>query len=70
MDRGEEVNPLIDAGETRHLGHTHTGRAYPPRLGEGATENDLLGAYPNLTAADIRAAMAYPAAALAHEDRV
>ena len=40
------------------------------KLGEGATEQDLLDAYPKLTSADIRASMAYAADALAHEDRV
>ena len=40
------------------------------KLGEGATERDLLDAYPNLTAADLRAAMTYAADALAHEENV
>ncbi len=40
------------------------------KLGEGATEQDLLDAYPNLKAGDLRAAMAYAAAALAHEEIV
>ena len=37
------------------------------KLGEGASERDLLDAYPNLTVDDIRAAMTYAADALAHE---
>jgi len=37
------------------------------RLSEGATEADLLAAYPHLTRADIQAALAYAADALAHE---
>jgi len=40
------------------------------KLGEGATERDLLDAYPNLTAADLRAAMTYAADALAHEENI
>ena len=40
------------------------------KLGEGASERDLLDAYPNLTSADIRAAMTYAADALAHEENV
>ena len=37
------------------------------KLSEGATEADLLDAYPRLTRADIRAALAYAADSLAHE---
>jgi uncharacterized protein (DUF433 family) len=40
------------------------------KLGEGASEQDLLDAYPHLTAQDIRAAMLYAAEALAHEEIV
>ena len=40
------------------------------KLGEGATERDLLDAYPNLTADDLRAAMTYAADALAHEENI
>jgi uncharacterized protein (DUF433 family) len=38
------------------------------KLGEGASEDDLLDAYPRLTREDIRAAMSYAADALAHEE--
>lgn len=37
------------------------------KLSEGATEADLLDAYPRLEQADIRAALAYAADAVAHE---
>ena len=37
------------------------------KLGEGATEADLLDAYPRWTQEDIRAALAYTADSLAHE---
>ena len=38
------------------------------KLGEGATESDLLDAYPQLTREDIQAALSYAAAVLAHEE--
>jgi uncharacterized protein (DUF433 family) len=37
------------------------------KLGEGATEADLLDAYPRLTREDILAALAYAADSLGHE---
>ena len=37
------------------------------KLSEGATEADLLDAYPRLTKEDIHAALAYAASTLAHE---
>jgi uncharacterized protein (DUF433 family) len=37
------------------------------KLSEGATEADLLDAYPRLTLADIQAALAYAADSLAHK---
>ena len=40
------------------------------KLSEGATEGDLLDAYPHLTAEDIRAALAYAADAVSHEEIV
>lgn len=40
------------------------------KLSEGATQADLLEAYPHLTADDIRAALAYAADAVSHEDIV
>lgn len=40
------------------------------KLGEGATETDLLNAYPRLTKADIQAAIGYAADTVAHEETV
>ena len=40
------------------------------KLAEGATEGELLEDYPNLTPEDVRAAMAYGAASVAHEEVV
>ena len=37
------------------------------KLSEGATEADLLAAYPRLAKSDIQAALAYAADSLAHE---
>lgn len=37
------------------------------KLADGASEDDLLSAYPRLTRDDIRAAIAYAADSLAHE---
>jgi uncharacterized protein (DUF433 family) len=38
------------------------------KLSEGATETDLLEAYPKLTRQDIRAALAYAARTVSHEE--
>jgi uncharacterized protein (DUF433 family) len=38
------------------------------KLGEGATFEDLLDAYPRLTRADIQACLAYAAETIAHEE--
>ncbi|HVT60536.1 MAG TPA: DUF433 domain-containing protein [Thermoanaerobaculia bacterium] len=40
------------------------------KLGEGATEEDLLDAYPRLKREDIRAALAYAADTIAHEETI
>jgi uncharacterized protein (DUF433 family) len=40
------------------------------KLSEGATEDDLSEAYPRLTRADIKAAIAYAADSVAHEETV
>lgn len=40
------------------------------KLGEGATDEDLLDAYPRLKREDIRAALAYAADAIAHEETI
>jgi uncharacterized protein (DUF433 family) len=40
------------------------------KLAEGASEQDLLDAYPRLQPEDIRAAMAYAADAVAHEETI
>lgn len=40
------------------------------KLSEGMTEADILDAYPHLTADDVRAAVAYAADMIAHEELV
>lgn len=40
------------------------------KLSEGATEQELIQAYPHLTRADIQAAVRYAADTLAHEETV
>ena len=40
------------------------------KLSEGATKDDLLGAYPCLKVEDIQAAIGYAADALAHEETI
>ena len=40
------------------------------KLSEGATEQDLLDAYPRLTQGDIQAAIGYAADSIAHEETV
>jgi uncharacterized protein (DUF433 family) len=65
-----EINPSIMQGKPVIRGTRIPVELLLRKLGEGATQQDLLDAYPNLGAEDIRAAMAYAADALAHEDRV
>jgi uncharacterized protein (DUF433 family) len=40
------------------------------RIGEGATEDDLMASYPHLTRKDIRAAVAFAADTIANEETV
>ena len=65
-----DINPSIMQGKPVIRGTRVPVELLLRKLGEGATQEDLLDAYPNLRAEDIRAAMAYAADALAHEDRV
>jgi uncharacterized protein (DUF433 family) len=65
-----EVNPAIMLGKPVIRGTRIPVELILRKLGEGAREKDLLDAYPNLTEADLRAAMIYAADALAHEETV
>lgn len=62
-----EINPNVMFGKPVIRGTRIPVELIVRKLGEGATEADLLDAYPRLTQADIRAALAYAAESLAHE---
>ena len=63
-----EINPRIMLGKPVIRGTRITVELILRKLGEGATEADLLDAYPRLAPEDIRAAIAYAADTLAHEE--
>ena len=65
-----DVNPRIMQGKPVIRGTRIPVELLLRKLGEGASEADLLDAYPNLVADDIRAAMRYAADAIAHEERL
>ncbi len=65
-----EINPKIMIGKPVIRGTRITVELILHKLGEGASEADLLDAYPGLTPEDIRAAMAYAADTLAHEETI
>ncbi len=62
-----EINPAVMLGKPVIRGTRIPVELVVRKLSEGATEEDLLEAYPRLTREDIKAALAYAAAALAHE---
>ena len=62
-----EVNPRVMLGKPVIRGTRIPVELVVRKLSEGATETDLLDAYPRLTVEDIRAALAYAADMLAHE---
>ena len=62
-----EINPAVMLGKPVIRGTRIPVELILRKLGEGASEVDLLDAYPRLTRADIQAALAYAADALAHE---
>jgi len=63
-----EINPKIMLGKPVIRGTRITVELIVRKLSEGAKEADLLDAYPHLTVEDIRAALAYAADSLAHEE--
>jgi uncharacterized protein (DUF433 family) len=65
-----EVNPKVMLGKPVIRGTRITVELILRKLGEGATQADLLDAYPGLTREDIQAAMIYTADTLAHEETV
>ncbi len=62
-----EINPDVMMGKPVIRGTRIPVELILRKLSEGATEDDLLDAYPRLTPSDIRAALAYAADTLAHE---
>jgi len=63
-----EINPEIMLGKPVIRGTRITVELIVRKLSEGAKEEDLLNAYPHLSVEDIRAALAYAADSLAHEE--
>ena len=66
MDR-IEINPDVMMGKPVIRGTRIPVALLIRKLGEGATEADLLDAYPRLSLADIRAALAFAADWMAQE---
>jgi uncharacterized protein (DUF433 family) len=62
-----EINPDVMLGKPVIRGTRIPVELILRKLGEGATEDELLDAYPRLTKADIRAALSYAAETIAHE---
>ena len=65
-----EVNPRVMLGKPVIRGTRIPVELLLRKLSEGASEADLLDAYPGLTRDDIQAAMRYAADTLAHEEVV
>ena len=65
-----EINPKIMLGKPVIRGTRITVELILRKLGEGATEQDLMQAYPHLTTFDVHAAVNYAADTLAHEETV
>jgi len=65
-----EINPAVMMGKPLIRGARITVELILRRLAEGETESELLEDYPHLTPDDIRAAIAYGAASVAHEEVV
>ena len=67
MDR-IEINPDVMMGKPVIRGTRIPVELILRKLSEGATDADLLDAYPRLTLEDIQAALRYAADSLAHEE--
>lgn len=65
-----ELNPKVMLGKPVIRGTRIPVELILRKLSEGASEADLLDAYPRLTPEDIKAALAYAADTLAHEETV
>ncbi|MBS3763391.1 MAG: DUF433 domain-containing protein [Planctomycetes bacterium] len=65
-----EINPEVMMGKPVIRGTRVTVELILRKIANGATREDLLDAYPNLTAEDIRAAVEYAADTVAHEETI
>jgi uncharacterized protein (DUF433 family) len=65
-----EINPKVMMGKPIIRGTRVTVELILRKLSDGATEADLIDAYPRLTREDIQAAIRYAADILAHEEIV
>jgi uncharacterized protein (DUF433 family) len=65
-----EINPRVMLGKPVIRGTRIPVELILRKLSEGASEGDLLDAYPNLAREDIQAAMRYAADTIAHEEVV
>jgi uncharacterized protein (DUF433 family) len=63
-----EINSHVMMGKPVIAGTRITVESILRKLSEGASEADLLDAYPRLTREDIRAAIRYGADTVAHEE--
>lgn len=64
------INPKVMLGKPIIRGTRITVELLLRKLGEGATEDDIIEAYPHITREDIRAALAYAADTLSHSETV
>jgi len=65
-----EIDPQVMLGKPVIAGTRIPVELILRKLGEGATEAELLDAYPRLSRLDIQAALSYAAAAIAHEELI
>jgi uncharacterized protein (DUF433 family) len=65
-----EINPKIMLGKAVIRGTRMPVDLLLRKLGEGATTEDLLDAYPRLTVEDIQAALTYASRVLSHEETI
>jgi len=65
-----EIDPAIMMGKPVIRGTRITVELILRKLAEGTSENELREDYPHLATEDIRAAVAYGAASVAHEEVV
>jgi uncharacterized protein (DUF433 family) len=63
-----DIDPTVMMGKPVIRGTRITVELILRKLAEGTSEGDLLADYPHLTTEDVRAAVAYGAASVAHEE--